>query len=125
MAHHCGIARILIVDDNPEYAELFTHILVRAGHRVETVTSASAGLLKARSDGFDLVLLDNDLGGAKIPGTTAISAFKNQCRVKVAMLTASLDPTVKGQAAVAGVDAFLRKPVEAEALLATVKKLVG
>lgn len=51
-------AHLLVVDDEPEIAELFRYHLARAGYRVTTAGNGWQAIQVAREDRPDLVLLD-------------------------------------------------------------------
>ncbi len=117
--------RALVIDDNVEYALLFSTILKGAGFEVASVNDPAAGLSRVRNEPFHIVLLDNNFEGRALPGQSLVAVLKRQSGAKVIMLTASLDPRTKVEAVAAGVDAFLTKPVEAEVLLSTVERVLG
>ena len=51
-------AHLLVVDDEPEIAELLRYHLARAGHRVSTAANGWEALAVARDDRPELILLD-------------------------------------------------------------------
>lgn len=51
-------AHLLVVDDEPEIAELLRYHLARAGHRVTTAANGWEALAVARDDRPELILLD-------------------------------------------------------------------
>lgn len=51
-------AHLLVVDDEPEIAELLRYHLVRAGHRVTTAANGWEAIAVARDDRPELILLD-------------------------------------------------------------------
>jgi DNA-binding response OmpR family regulator len=55
------MARILLIEDNPDQAFVASRFLERAGFAVAHQSSAATGLESARSGGFDLVMLDYGL----------------------------------------------------------------
>jgi DNA-binding NtrC family response regulator len=57
------MSKILVIEDDPNDAEFFQRILVQEGNAVEIAATASAGLSRAQSGEFDLVLTDLNLGG--------------------------------------------------------------
>lgn len=57
--------RILLVEDDPEQADLFARVLTMKGYDVVTVLDAESALERLREQTFDLVLLDWDLPGIK------------------------------------------------------------
>src|SRR6266496_6598357 len=59
------MTRILIIEDNPQDAQMFRHLLEKEGYEVELADSAAAGLAQVQPGSFDVVLTDLYLGGAK------------------------------------------------------------
>ncbi len=57
------MARILVVDDEPDVLEYSCQILRALGHEVEAVSSAERALLRLQHRAFDLVLTDFSLPG--------------------------------------------------------------
>jgi CheY-like chemotaxis protein len=56
-------ARILVVDDEPDVAELLGELLGALGHAVETADSCAGALAAVERDAFDLVISDLHLSG--------------------------------------------------------------
>jgi len=52
------MAKILIVDDDPDIVEAGQLVLARAGHQIETAGSRAEGMAKVESFQPDLLLLD-------------------------------------------------------------------
>jgi len=52
------MAKILVVDDDPDFVEVTRIVLERAGHEVIAAGSGDAGFQRARSDKPDLIILD-------------------------------------------------------------------
>ncbi len=63
--------RILIVDDEPDFREIFSVHLKMQGFNIDTAESADDALAKIRSSIPDLVLMDVQMP----PGKTGIEAF--------------------------------------------------
>ncbi|MDQ7030870.1 MAG: response regulator [Ardenticatenia bacterium] len=57
------MARILVVDDEPDVLEYSCQILRALGHEVEAVASAERALLRLQYRTFDVVLTDYSLPG--------------------------------------------------------------
>jgi DNA-binding response OmpR family regulator len=55
------VARILLIEDNPDQAFVASRFLERAGFAVAHQSSATSGLESAKAGGFDLVMLDYGL----------------------------------------------------------------
>src|SRR5690242_10997179 len=94
--------RALVIDDNAEYALLFTTILKGAGFDASSVNNPAAGLSRVRNEPFHIVLLDNDFEGRALPGQSLVAVLKRQSGAKVIMVTASLDPRTKVDAMASG-----------------------
>jgi DNA-binding response OmpR family regulator len=116
------MAKILVIDDEPEIRELFAEVLVSAGHEV---ISASDGRM-----GFELfmrhrpVLVITDLLIPGIPGLELIGRLRQEASVKIIAISGSsvgnLDAARQLGAAVT-----LRKPLSVDRLIATVGQLLG
>lgn len=62
-------ARVLVVDDEPVILAIFSRILARAGHVVDTAPGGRVALEKLRNERYDIVLLDwmmPDVSGAEV-----------------------------------------------------------
>jgi PAS domain S-box-containing protein len=60
--------RILVVDDDPDVAELLAEVLVRAGHAVETAANGAQALDKIRGGSYDIVFCDMRMPELDGPG---------------------------------------------------------
>ena len=129
------MARILIVDDNPNTVAEVSAILSDAGHQIaarhETADLASV----VRETGPDLIILDNHFpedDHAGIKAARALSADPQLCQVPILMLTglnrSSGLPFRISEADISEdflpIDGFIDKPVQAEALLEKVEALL-
>jgi len=70
------MAKILLVEDDKDFRELYESILTDAGYEVATAGDGEEGLAKASQGGFDLVLLDIML--PKRDGLSILSALKSK-----------------------------------------------
>jgi DNA-binding response OmpR family regulator len=114
---------ILIVDDEPKLSRSLALILQRAGYVVSTAASAGEGLQLLQAGAYDLVFLD-----IKMPDQNGIQLLP-QIRslypdMPVLMLTAhaSLDTAI--EAVRSGARDYLLKPIDPEAILARVSKIL-
>lgn len=62
--------RILVVDDDPDFREIFSTHLRMKGYEVDVAENAEEGLGKVRAAAPDLILMD-----VQMPGKTGIEAF--------------------------------------------------
>jgi CheY-like chemotaxis protein len=65
------VSRILVVDDEPDVAELVALILGNAGHQVDMVHSGRAALERLEAERYDLVICD-----LVMPGINGIAVHK-------------------------------------------------
>ena len=110
--------RVLIVEDEPDVADLVTFNLRRAGYQTEVANDGLLGLQKALADKPDIVLLD-----LMLPGKDGIAVCKdlrsNRLTVDtpVIILTASSEIEDRIQGLEVGADDYLTKPFSPKELL--------
>lgn len=122
-----GTARkILLVDDNAVIANTIAARLRANGYEVLLASDGQEGLATAQGEQPDLMLVDLML--PKLNGHEICMMLKQDARYKqmpIVMLTASLNVKDEQLAKECGADSFLRKPVQPEELLETIRRLVG
>lgn len=103
--------KVLLVEDDPNYAMAMEHILVACKLEVERVSLLKEALAEAKRMQPDVILLDLGLPDS-LPGDT-IKAIHDFHRVApdshVAVITGSLDVNYKAMAMEAGADTFTEK----------------
>ncbi len=114
---------ILVVDDEPKLARSLALILQRAGYGVTTAASAGEALQLLQAGAYDLVFLD-----IKLPDQSGVQLLP-QIRslypdMPVLMLTAHASLETAIEAVRAGARDYLLKPIDPEAILARVKKIL-
>ena len=93
-----GVA-ILLVEDDPDMAEMFSLGLSFAGHDVEVAGDGGTAFERASQKRFDLVFLDVQLPGIDGLATLArLRANRSTRDLPVAMLTNSGDETLRRRA---------------------------
>jgi CheY-like chemotaxis protein len=126
-------AKIMIVDDDPDYINVVKTILEREQYTVVTAGDKTEGMEKIRAEKPDLAILDVMMNAWQ-DGFEMSRQLKKDPQFKnmpVLMLTAVENRTGIGFKSTAGdptwlpVDVFLDKPVEPEVLLSEVKKLLS
>jgi CheY-like chemotaxis protein len=117
---------VLIVEDDPNVAEVFRLMLERAGYKVTIVNSvvnALSVVLQKMPDAIVLDLMLPDFNGLDF--LRYVRKNNPTTHVPVIVVSASSSSFQTAQAIEAGADAFLAKPVSVEDLIATVTKAVG
>lgn len=117
--------RILIVEDVPELLLLLRKLVVRMGYEAETAADGFAALRTLREKSIDLVLTDWAMPGMN--GGELITAMKRdeQWRdIPTIVLTGHDTDEERREAARAGSDQFLVKPVKRDDLQDVISKLL-
>jgi CheY-like chemotaxis protein len=115
---------ILYVEDHKLLLLYVKDMLEAQGWRVETCQDGTRALEIIQSESlYDVLILDNGL-----PGLSGLELVRHarrlthRRRTPIIMLSASNDEKAARQA---GVDAYLKKPDEVDAIIETVSRLTG
>jgi two-component system, cell cycle response regulator DivK len=115
--------RILLIEDDQTITNLIVILLEREGYKVITSPTAEKGLALAASSSPDLILMDIALPG--MDGLEATRLLKNgegTRMVPVVALTAQARKEDAEEAARAGCDGFIVKPVSTRPFLAQIAR---
>ena len=113
---------ILVIEDDREHSEFIENVLIGAGHSVECVGQGDEGLLRARSENFDALIVDRML--PEKSGLRMVQEFRAGGGVTPALFLSALsevDHRVEGLEA--GGDDYLAKPFAPAELVARVEAL--
>jgi CheY-like chemotaxis protein len=116
-----GKPKVLIVDDDQQLILLLASHLRGAGYPTLAAVDAVQGFMFAQREQPGLVLLDVAMpaGGGLSLLEKLVKTLRTQL-IPVIVITASPDPGIEAQARATGAVAFLRKPIDRDALLAAV-----
>lgn len=120
------MARVVLIEDEPNIAEAIRFILGRDGWDVLALADGLGGIEAIRAGAPDLVILDLMLPG--ISGMDLLAAIRADAglgAVPVLMLTAKGQGRDREAALKAGVSRFMTKPFSNAEMLATVRDLAG
>jgi two-component system cell cycle response regulator DivK len=120
------MARILVVEDNAANMRLASLLLGRAGHSVLCAVDAEAGVMLARSELPDLILMDIQLPG--MDGLAATALLKQDpatSAIPVIALTALAMKADEERSQIAGCDAYIAKPLRYRELYAAIDALLA
>lgn len=115
------MAKILIVEDNPQNMKLAAMLLEKTGYQVLQASHAAAGIDLARQQHPDLILMDIQLPG--IDGLTATSMLKADSATRDIMVYALTAFAMTGdeeKMRAAGCDGYIAKPIRYREFLATI-----
>jgi DNA-binding response OmpR family regulator len=116
MSEHC----ILVIEDQEDLAELYEATLKKAGYKVKNAFTGEEGIAEFRASGADTVLLDMTL--PEMHGTQVLSEIRNlNASVPIIVITAEASEQLREQCERLGVQDYLAKPVNYEAMLAAIK----
>jgi len=114
--------RILVIEDNPEIAELVALHLGDEGWQAERAVDGEAGLSAFRQHRYDLVVLDLMLPG--VDGLSICRTLREEPRfVPILMLTAKSSELDRVLGLELGADDYMTKPFSVRELVARVKAL--
>jgi two-component system, cell cycle response regulator DivK len=111
------MARILVVEDEPNNLELALRIVRHAGHEATVATDGFAALELARDQRPELILLDLQL--PRLDGWSVVKLLRKEPwakHVPIVAVSASAAPGDEKRAIEAGCTAFLAKPYYPSAL---------
>ncbi len=114
--------RVLVVEDDPEIAEVLRRTLRQEGHEVRSAGDGEEALAAAAEFVPDLVILD--LGLPKLDGVEVLRRLRADDDVPVLILTARADLDDRVEGLDTGADDYLVKPFERQELLARMRALM-
>jgi len=107
------VARILVVEDNPDNRVLITDVLTSLDYEVIIAGDGEEGVAKATSERPDLILMDLSL--PVMDGWTAtrhIKANPELSHIKIIALTAHAMVGDREKSLAAGCDDYISKPID-------------
>ena len=123
------MAKVLVVDDDPDFVEITRTILESHGYEVNTAANGDQALSSMRADLPDLVLLDvmmsTVLDGLNLSHVMSEDAALN--RVPIVMVSSIADSPSAGMFPTdeyIPIDAWISKPVQPDDLLNKVAQFV-
>ncbi|MCX7923176.1 MAG: response regulator transcription factor [Clostridia bacterium] len=111
--------KILIIEDEPSIAELERDYLEINGFSVIIENSGDTGLKKAKSEEFDLIILDLML--PKVDGFEICRQIRSDCDIPILMVSAKKEDIDKIRGLGLGADDYITKPFSPSELVARVK----
>ena len=113
---------ILLVEDDPDIANLLELHLTDGGHRVDVVDDGDEGLERALACSYDLIILD-----IMLPGTDGFDICRRlrqeKCHTPILMVTAKTEEVDKVLGLELGADDYITKPFSIREVLARVKAI--
>jgi two-component system, cell cycle response regulator DivK len=119
------MAKILIIEDNPNNMKLAQLILETSGHEVLQAVNAADGISIARNHAPEMILMDIQLPG--MDGLTATRLLKQDTHtshIKIIALTAFAMKGDEEKMRQAGCDGYIAKPIRYKEFLQTIDALL-
>jgi len=115
--------RILIVEDNKEISTFLYKVLTENSFSVDLAEDGEKGSFLARTNGYDLVVLDNVL--PKKTGLEICQDIRATGKtMPILMLSERQEPATKAKLLDSGADDYLGKPFSLDELLARIRALL-
>jgi PAS domain S-box-containing protein len=118
--------RVLLVEDNVINQRLALRLLEKQGHFVTMAADGKTALAALTSGTYDVVLMDVQMPNMDgLEATALIRTMERETgrRVPIIAMTAHAMPSDRERCFVAGMDAYLSKPVDARELLETIQHI--
>jgi CheY-like chemotaxis protein len=116
------MARVMVIDDEPDVVRLIVKVLSGRGHVVQIAREGADALQRVKLEPPDVILVDSDL--PKIDGAEVCRRLKTSATTKdipvVMMTSAYID--IYDVAAEGGPDAFLVRPFVREVLANVIER---
>jgi two-component system alkaline phosphatase synthesis response regulator PhoP len=117
--------QILVVEDDPDIADLIRHYLEKSGHGVQVLGSGAAVLPKVRAERPELIVLDLMLPGLDgLMVCQALRADPLTAAIPIIMVTARGEEADRIAGLELGADDYVTKPFSAKELAARVSALL-
>jgi two-component system response regulator CpxR len=116
------VSRILLADDDTELTEMLSQYLGAEGFAVEAAHDGEAALARARSGGFDLVVLDVMM--PRKNGFDVLRELRAHSLMPVLMLTARDEDVDSIVGLELGADDYLPKPCNPRVLVARIRAIL-
>ncbi|MFS8607743.1 MAG: response regulator [Gammaproteobacteria bacterium] len=120
------MAKILAVDDSASLRQMVSFTLKEAGHEVVEAADGVEALELARSAPADLVI--SDVNMPRMDGISLVRELRGLPEYKftpILLLTTETSDAKKQEGKAAGATGWLVKPFDPEALLTTIKRVLG
>jgi CheY-like chemotaxis protein len=118
------MARVLVIDDEPDVVRLILKVLSARGHVVQTARDGASALARVKAEPPDVILLDSDL--PKIDGAEVCRRIKTDPatqRIPVVMMSSSFID-IYDVGAVGGPEGFVVRPFAREVLANVVDRIL-
>jgi two-component system sensor histidine kinase/response regulator len=126
LRRHHGGARILVVDDEPVNREVATMLLEDAGLTVDTANDGEQAVAMARNAPYAAILMDMQMPRLDgLEATRLIRRLDGYAETPIIAITANAFAEDKARCFAAGMNDFLVKPFDPDAIFSTLLRAFG
>jgi CheY-like chemotaxis protein len=126
LRRHHGGARILVVDDEPVNREVATMLLEDAGLTVDTANDGELAVAMARNAPYAAILMDMQMPRLDgLEATRLIRRLDGYAETPIIAITANAFAEDKARCFAAGMNDFLVKPFDPDAIFSTLLRAFG
>jgi CheY-like chemotaxis protein len=116
--------RILCLDDSKDNCDLLSFVLSEAGYEIESAYTVAKGLEKAAGSAFELYMVD--LSFSDGDGFELIDKLREiDSSTPIVVCSGDARESTQERARQAGVQAFLTKPIDLDAMAAAIAGLLS
>lgn len=117
------LAKILVIDDDPDIGNMFKMILEYKGYTVIVLENTDEAAPIMRNGGINVLIMDMHLSGTN--GTDICAEFKKDISIShIPLMMMSAHPDAKKICMEAGADDFIPKPFDIEDLVSKINLLI-
>jgi len=106
--------RVLIIDDEKEICSLLTECFTEGGYAVEVAYDGEDGIVKAKSFGPDIIILDHRM--PTMGGSQVIRMVREFCDTPIICVSAINDQSAIDECLKLGASEYMFKPINLEEL---------
>jgi two-component system, cell cycle response regulator DivK len=121
-----SMKKILVVEDDHDTRVIWQTVLEHHGYMVIGASDGSDGIIKAREESPDLIVMN--LSMPKLDGISTTALLKRDAvtaAIPIIACTGYVREDGEDQAEDAGVDAYLEKPCEPSRMVEEVQRFIG
>ncbi len=120
------MARVLIVDDSPTEAHILTGILEKNGHQVITAPDGESGIVSAKANNPDVILMDVVMPGLNgFQATRQLKKDGTTSSIPVIIVSTKSQATDRVWGMRQGANDYITKPVDEKALIESLNNVLG
>ena len=116
------MSRVLVVDDDPGIVDVVSYALRNEGFEAEGVSNGEAALEAARTDSYDLMILDLMMPG--MSGLEVCRRVRTESKIPIVVLTAKDAELDRVLGLEIGADDYVTKPFSVPELISRVRAIL-